>query len=100
MKALFKGTGEIIEVTQVGTGTHLYDLKDIDWIDDAPGYEERLLNQYAGMAMQGMLSNISFMKISEDAIERGERVKDITARTAIEFATALVEKLKEEEERK
>jgi hypothetical protein len=65
-----------------------------------PDYWTRLEHQYAGMAMQGMMSNISFMKISEDAIACGERVKDITARMAIEYAHALVEKLKEKEERK
>ena len=62
-----------------------------------PDYWEKLLHQYAGMAMQGILSNISFMKISEDAIAKGERAKDITARTAIDFASALVEKLKNSE---
>ena len=109
MKARVKATGVIVNVqflSKSETFTKYIDSSNIRYLDveldfndlnaGPEDYWEKLKHQYAGMAMQGILSNISFMKISEDAIERGERVKDITAGAAIEFATALVEKLKSE----
>lgn len=59
-----------------------------------PDYWERLKHQYAGMAMQGMLSNpnIVYKDISTETIcnHVAERVKEI--------AHALVEKMKEKKE--
>lgn len=51
------------------------------------GYWERLKHQYAGMAMQGMMAhtNIDYDEIVD---------------LCVEFAHALVEKMKEKEERK
>lgn len=123
MKARVKETGEIVEVDFYATtkrgklfcevterkgwlkpdeSYRKFYRDEIEFLsyEDTPDYWTRLEHQYAGMAMQGMMSNVSFMKISEDAFALGERVKEITARTAIEFAHALVEKLKEKEERK
>ena len=115
MKARIKATGEIVEVIAVGTyinefGTLVGDYKTADGIMYAsydldfyieegitiPDYWTRLEHTYAGMAMQGILSNpnIVYKDISTETIcnHVAERVKEI--------AHALVEKLKEKEERK
>ena len=63
-----------------------------------PFYWEKLEHQYAGMAMQGIISNEDYLQsFSEDA--RGDLFEDI-ARVAADIAHALVGKLKEKEERK
>jgi hypothetical protein len=121
MKARVKATGEIVEVDfhmETKRGKMFGEVTDsrrlckpdmtyrkfyrdeIEFLSyedrEVIDYWTRLEHQCAGMAMQGMMSNISFMKISEDAIACVERVKDITARMAIEYAYALVERLKSE----
>ena len=63
-----------------------------------PFYWEKLEHQYAGMAMQGIISNEDYLQsFSEDA--RGDLFEDI-ARVAADIAHALVGKMKEKEERK
>ena len=58
---------------------------------DDPDYWTRLEHQYAGMAMQGILTNpIGF----ENIRARGTNIQIETALLASEFAHALVEKLK------
>lgn len=57
---------------------------------DSPDYWTRLEHQYAGMAMQGILSNEAF--ISTSPVE----IKDELAAICEELAHALVEKMKEE----
>ena len=59
-------------------------------------YWRELKHQYAGMAMQGMLSNVSMIIVNEAVRNGNDRAVDIIARTAFVFATALIEKLKEE----
>jgi hypothetical protein len=106
MKARVKATGEIIEVkskviTSLFTGKSL--LKYVDQktgisyfeeelffpkdLADDPDYWTHLEHQYAGMAMQGMMAhtNIDYDEIVD---------------LCVELAHALVEKLKEKEERK
>ena len=57
-----------------------------------PDYWTRLEHQYAGMAMQGILSNPQIWK---DWNEEGLVTKDLEAADMADyFATALVEKLK------
>ena len=57
-----------------------------------PDYWEKLKHQYAGMAMQGILSNPQIWK---DWNEEGLVTKDLEAADMADyFATALVEKLK------
>ena len=53
MKARVKATGEIVDVIQVGTKTHLFDLNNVEFIDAPEDYWTRLEHQYAGMEMQG-----------------------------------------------
>ena len=99
MKARVKTTGEIIEVDlpfisaskeivydRVGS-VQVYAQDELDF--DVQGeniidYWEKLKHQYAGMAMQGILAaNATF-------------TADDTAKWALEYAHALVEKLKNE----
>lgn len=112
MKARVKATGEIKEVelnhigdTPVYTDEDgviykgLYDL-DFDVEEkslpkDEPDYWEKLKHQYAGMAMQGILSNNELL----DNILRGVYPPDKPqhlANVINNYATALVDRLKEE----
>lgn len=96
MKARVKATGEIIDVYNWGNPTYratdgsLYekDVLDFDVEDENnPNYWEKLKHQYAGMAMQGILSN---QNIGADIA--------YMVNLSIEVATALVEKLKNDSE--
>ena len=102
MKARVKATGEIIEVYPSihkrcdydGSDGYSYVKEDIIILDDEPDYWTRLEHQYAGMAMQGILTNpIGF----ENIRVRGTNTQIETALLASEFAHALVEKYKKEE---
>ena len=64
--------------------------QDADYI---PDYWTRLEHQYAGMAMQGILSNYDLLKF---LCRDGDSTKDATINAAIVVAHALVEKMKEE----
>ena len=108
MKARVKATGEIVEVAylsedkygnkyyNVTTDTRTYRETELEMMSDKGDYFytydywTRLEHQYAGMAMQGMLSNPACENLITKAI-----VKE-----AVDIATALVEKLKEKEEMK
>lgn len=63
-----------------------------------PDYWTRLEHTYAGMAMQGILSNNVIMNNIRETKE--ETMVNIVTNFALNFAHALVEKLKEKEERK
>ena len=98
MKARIKATGEIVEVTRIvdryvmthhpHTITFEKDELDFD-IEDDPDYWEKLLHQYAGMAMQGLMTILPNI----GGIE-GRTPKDEIVDIAIETAHALVEKMK------
>ena len=114
MKARVKATGEVFEIASYATipmeccdsfGEPLRfcfdeveilsegnDLKE----SEAPDYWTRLEHQYAGMAMQGMLNNslliTSLLKVNKSH----EDIVDEVTSTAIRYAHALVEKMKEE----
>ena len=111
MKARVKATGEIVEVKIIdqlseeemyvekfgemsGRVFHITEL-DFDNLD-YPDYWTRLEHQYAGMAMQGILSNPE----SELDYKYDETLPQALAECAAKLAHALVEKLKEKEERK
>lgn len=95
MKARVIATGEIVEVDECGgqifkdMGWDYMDMRgrcyksgDLDFSDNTPfDYWTRLEHQYAGMAMQGMMAhtNIDYDEIVD---------------LCVEFAHALVEKLK------
>lgn len=97
MKARVKATGEIVEV--VFNGFYYESMKDESIFDKSeleilskikePDYWDKLLHQYAGMAMQAYIiaahiSQFSFCENEND-------MKD-----CVSMATALVEKLKGE----
>lgn len=112
MKARVKVTGEILEVEEYhkyletgwkykdNAGT-LYKPSALDFSDEAViGYWTRLEHQYAGMAMQGMLSNTTLITVLFDATkDHDELLKEVII-CSHEYAHALVEELKKKEERK
>ena len=106
MKARVKATGEIIEVIPYG-GFDDYDYYDpetkLPWLkselsfdvtDSDPDYWTKLEHQYAGMAMQGLLSNQTVIEAITNCKATMERVIPLHA---YRFAHALVEKYKKEE---
>ena len=110
MKARVKATGKIVEVKysrQMGpdavyrdlvTGEHYMDF-ELSFLpeDGTPDYWTRLEHQYAGMAMQGMLSNTSLISMLFDATkDHDELLKEVVI-CSHEYAHALVEKYKKEE---
>lgn len=105
MKARVKATGYIVDVElshYIGdvawyiTKCHAsYSENELEFIDKPQDYWTRLEHQYAGMAMQGMLSN----SIVELDYEGDEGCFQAVANIAYRFAHALVEKLKEKEEK-
>ena len=90
MKAIVKATGELIDVLhyddryiRIDTDKDIwYVAKELDF-DNTPDYWEKLKYQYAGMAMQGILSHVDVTVTPEWVAEEAEA-----------YATALVEKLK------
>lgn len=116
MKARVKATDKIIEVMCVmnregvtvwediggiSTNPNQYNSDELEFLDFPempittynPDYWTRLEHQYAGMAMQGILSNahIAFKDIKVDT------VTDVYVDNIIKIARALVEKYKKEE---
>jgi hypothetical protein len=99
MKARVKATGEIVEARGIYTPTirtfgmeeiESYDMEAVEIITD-PDYWTRLEHQYAGMAMQGILSN------ANHALWDRENNAEGIAKSASAIAHALVQKLKEKE---
>ena len=104
MKARVKATGDIVEVEKTilrgvecyikTTGEKIgsiYMEYDLDFgfdCDYAPDYWTKLEHTYAGMAMQGILAH------------EGTEFRNYIPQEAMDIAHALVEKLKEKEERK
>lgn len=96
MKARVKATNEIIDVSRLvdkyimtnHPHSITFDADELDF-ECEPDYWERLKHQYAGMAMQGILSNNELYR---------EICKSHNLETTImEYATALINRLKEEE---
>ena len=110
MKARVKATGEIVEVKIIdqlseeemyvekfgemsGRVFHITEL-DFDNLD-YPDYWTRLEHQYAGMAMQGMLSG-EWVQMMYSVVKSDGQYKDLLVNKSKEFAHVLVEKMKEE----
>ena len=101
MKARVKATGHIVDVElshYIGdvawyiTKCHaLYSENELEFIDEPQDYWTRLEHQYAGMAMQGLVTRGEVLGSSVQEIAR-----DI-AEISCEVAHALVEKYKKEE---
>ena len=108
MKACVKVTGKIVEVRysrQMGpdavyrdlvTGKHYMDF-ELSFLpeDGTPDYWTRLEHQYAGMAMQALLSSDTMMRVLSRR-DNGTMEEEV-AREAFDYAHALVEKYKKEE---
>ena len=114
MKARVKATGEIVEVTpksyytrKEGMYLKFTDKEGKSYLEDEldfyveskdPDYWEKLLHHYAGIAMQAMISNshnTDYHKDWSDGYGKWRKFdnKEL-AEMATYYATALVEKLK------
>lgn len=113
MKARVKATGEVFKIASYATipmeccdsfGEPLRfcfdeveilsegnDLKE----SEAPDYWARLEHQYAGMAMQGILSNEAMQKELMRVFGKEECIEDIIVDYAKDMALLLVRKMKE-----
>ena len=123
MKARVKATGEIVEVREVTKYDSNYnpivyyktvdgfshrkeqldfkdltqgkaDVKEKSLHKDEPSYWDKLKHQYAGMAMQGILSCDD---VKLDFTENTDEVIDAINIASVKIAKALINKLKEEE---
>ena len=115
MKARVKATGEIVEVAylledkygnkyyKVTTDTRTYRETELEMMPDKGDYFytydywDKLLHQYAGMAMQGLMNN-SYLagEFRKDPNNGIEDMSKIITKAAVVYAHALVEKMKEE----
>lgn len=97
MKARVKETGDIIELVDVVYDEYGNEFfrEDLEILDE-PDYWEKLKHQYAGMAMQGILSNNNLLTALCDRNKEVPISKMVLDNADI-IATALVNRLKEEE---
>lgn len=107
MKARVIATGEIVEVFPYNKdgfayihedGETVYEAIELEVDECDPDYWTRLEHQYAGMAMQGILSNQDYCNLLIDKNTTGSFTEDIS-RCASDFAHALMEKYKKEADR-
>ena len=100
MKARVKATGEIVEVIPYNRdgfayiqddGETVYEFHELEILDD-PDYWTRLEHQYAGMAMQGLMSYVE-----QITPKKGRSFCDEIVDISAKVAHALVEELKEKE---
>lgn len=110
MEARVKATGKIVEIVGEGipnsnmvmaahgewfTKDEL-DIVPLSWKPFEPTYWEKLIHQYAGMAMQGLLNNPALAQLlRDDNITVKEKTR-VISEWAKMYATALVEKMKGE----
>ena len=102
MKARVKATGEIVTIT--GTdGICLTDengnyhlIRDLEGCEAMPDYWEKLRHQYAGMAMQGLLSNSAYLENFIKYSREDDSLATVVSANAVDYATTLINKLKEE----
>ena len=105
MKARIIATGEIVEVISVSnlglqTDKGWFLLDELEGIESDLDYWTRLEHQYAGMAMQGILgSEEIMMRINKMPIKE-DKFGLVIAELSTNIALALIQKLKEKEERK
>ena len=92
---LGESTGPIeYSITRFYDGEHYYRYDELDFDVESFDYWTKLEHQYAGMAMQGMLSNAELISLSQKA--ETYSTANVTT-VAMIFAHALVEKYKKEE---
>lgn len=103
MKARVIETGEIVDLRTnhmdeffTKDGVRFIGLElDFDF-DYQPDYWEKLKHQYAGMAMQGLLSNSAYLENFVKYSVEGESLTIVVTANAIDYATAFVNRLKED----
>ena len=97
MKARVKATGDIIDIAEYSTiyaenfDTCFYP-NELEILDNSEDYWAKLEHQYAGMAMQGLMSNIK-----QIVPVNGNSYCDEIVGISVSIAHALVEKYKKEE---
>lgn len=101
MKARVKATGDIWEFSQIDEITfksaingHLYCAEELEFLEPSvftPDYWTRLEHQYAGMAMQGLMSYVE-----QITPKKGRSFCDEIVDISFKVAHALVEKYKKE----
>ena len=105
MKAKNKTTGEIVDIEDMSIVTYKSDdgtyvktlIKNFTFIDAEKDYYTKLEHQYVGMAMQGLCANYTeFTKDNDGTLSNTEMITE----NARIIAHALMEQLKEKEERK
>lgn len=111
MKARVKATGEIVEVQEYSDkylkligefGGWLFTDDELEFDfkqeskNNTPDYWDKLLHQYAGMAMQGILGNQTYTKNLLETSTSAKDARDIIVDASFYLATALIEKLKAE----
>ena len=105
MKARIKATEEELEVhlvdkqaRYIGSDGVTYWEEDLDFgiEDNTPDYWTHLEHQYAGMAMQGILSNEDMQKELMRVFGKEEAIEDTIVDYAKDMAQLLVKKMKEE----
>lgn len=118
MKARVKLTGQIVDVvvkeipqygiqgensggpikyliTRFYDGENYYRYDELDFDVESFDYWTRLEHQYAGMAMQALLSSDTMLEVLSR--RNNGTMEEEVAREAFDYAHALVEKLKEKE---
>lgn len=95
MKARIKATGEIVDIAEYSTiyaENHIncFYPNELDILNNSDDYWARLEHQYAGMAMQGLMSNIKQLTPN-----MGHSYCDEIVGISASTAHALVEKMKE-----
>ena len=97
MKARVKATGDIIDIAEYSTiyaenfDTCFYP-NELEILNNSEDYWAKLEHQYAGMAMQGLMSNIKQITPT-----MGHSYRDEIIGISLEVARTLVEKYKKEE---
>lgn len=104
MKARVIETNEIVELQEdmmsdyfTKDGVHFKGV-ELDFNVEQPDYWEKLKHQYAGMAMQGLLSNSAYLENFVKYSVKGDSLTIVVTANAIDYATALIEKLKNEKQ--
>lgn len=103
MKARVKATGEIVDVSRLvdkyimtnHPHSITFDTDELDF-EFEPDYWDKLKHQYAGMAMQGILSNNNLLTALCNGNKEVLICKKVSDNADI-IATALVNRFKEEE---
>jgi hypothetical protein len=99
MKARVIETGEIVDL-QVNHMDEFFTKDGVRFIgleldfDYQPDYWEKLKHQYAGMAMQGILSSGKMLGIL--GMQKEKELDDMIGDMSVKIATTLVNRLKED----